>query len=566
MNKALLLLGILLVSTIVSAEDYVIANSAHGIDVISAISYANSADMPFDFLTSTQTATALARMGSDKEVLIIKSTTNPYTQSLKNDIEKKGSTTTTIESENPFETNLLLAQRSPAKRFVLIDTTYGYNALSAIPYAAITDAYIIFVDSDNAEAVASTLRAKRPAAVMQYGYLDEGAVDELSGMISQTIDTGDKYLDNIAIVEQYLREKDTNQAVLMDGTFIEYGVAKGEDPILLMSSAVPDSVYEYILDSDLKTLVLVGGDMVPAVDNMRQRLKQNGKEISVFVKFGQTTPGIDSSVRSLDVFNLPAYPLDLDIAGVNYNTATGLLEVTYENNVDAVAYVMADVFIEANGANIATLGDSEPLMVGKGAQRGRQYELDLSQFDLDDTDVHARVNAKYGSTKGSMEKVVAGRFLITTVTYVDESELAATKLFYDGGQKQLTLTVRNAGEVDAFFIPSLDLETKSGTLELSLDTQSLSAGKTKNVVFTGVELAGDELAMNEEVNVLLEYGAREEFLTKTFEEELELSSSGGSGGDMTWLIILILIVVAVAVFVFLNRKKRDSGKKKKWAL
>jgi len=542
------------------AEDYIISNSAHGIDVIDAIVYANAVDKPYGFLNSpVGSARMTLTVGSGREVLLIQSRDNAYTKTLASELEAKGNEVEILESSDPLATNLLLAKRSGARRFIIIDTSYGYNALSVMPYAAITDAFVIMADKNNAQDVAEFLEGADPLSVIQYGYLDDEVKEAIGDYITETIDTGDKYLDNLEIVKRYRAKRNTKQVVMADGSMLEFGIAKGEDPIVLIAPIIPDSVYNYILNSDISTIILVGGDLVPAVDNMRQRLLNDGKEVSVFVKFGKATPGLDKGITALDIFPLPSYPLDLEIKSVTYNEAEKVLEIVYTNKVDAVAYAQADIFIEVNGQMVKTLGDTAPVMIPKGAEKGVQYSLNLDELNIEeDSEIYARVLARYGSTPTSLEKVAATYALLAMISVEDTSELDATRLYYDQSAKQLTLTIKNIGPVVVYYLPSFELMTEEGPKEFSRETVlSLDAGKSKDVIFSGVELSESDIKQNDEVDVHVDYGSREEFLTKSLDKRLKLEVEvKEQPADYTMLIAVLIVIIALLLLLILKKNKR----------
>lgn len=540
-----------------ACESYAVSNSAHGIDVISVISYANAEGLPYKFMTSPDSAQFVAsKVGSGHEVLLVQSRDHPFTGSLKGMIESEGSTVELFESVDPLKTNLVLAERSGASRFIVVDTSYGYNSLSVMPYAAVTGAYILLADGTNAQAVGDFLSSVSPEWVLQYGYLEDPVKEALRAELTDSIDTGDKYMDNIEIVKRYIKAKPTSQAVLMDGSMVEYGASKGDDPILFVSGVIPDPVFEYIKSSGLNTLVLVGGDLVPAVDSMKDRLADSGKTVSVFIKFGQTTPGVDSSVKSLEMFPLPAVPLDIEVKSVEYNDAEDVLEVTYANRVDAPAYVQADVELEAGGNSLKTFTDSEPLLVAKNSEAGRRYELDLASLGVDG-EVYAEVRARFGSTPSLMEKAAAGRYLVETISFTDQSQLDATRLYYDASSKQVLLEVRNTGPVTAYAMPSFDLATSSGTKSFVKESMTaLETGKSRDVSFPGVELSPQDVSLNEKVDVHIDYGAREGMLTKSLDESLELESAPSGGGGTLIIMAALAAAAVIALALMRKRKKR----------
>ncbi|MEM3625482.1 MAG: hypothetical protein QXF35_02900, partial [Candidatus Bilamarchaeaceae archaeon] len=163
-------LFLLLIFAIASAENYVVVNSIDGRDVLSGIFYANVKNEPVKFMAYPNgDAEFLAmKVGKGKEVLLIQSKDRPVSPTLKQAIERRGSTVQIFESIDGGQTNLDLAVRSGAKKFIIVDSAYADGALSTMSYAALKGAYVIFADKNNIDNVVNVV--KDANEIIVYGY------------------------------------------------------------------------------------------------------------------------------------------------------------------------------------------------------------------------------------------------------------------------------------------------------------------------------------------------------------------------------------------------------------
>ncbi|MBN2518166.1 MAG: hypothetical protein JXB14_04935 [Candidatus Altiarchaeota archaeon] len=544
----------------------VIVNSADGMDVYSSLVYSNLLGAPCDFIMSAKHAPLVgAKLTGAGAALLIESKTAAYYYGFKSILLNKGYTVDEIISENGLSLNLELAKRTDTHNFVVIDTSYGYNAVSVAPYALNTRSYVLLVNSINIDDVYDFLKARGVDKLLVYGYVEDVVGERLSEFNPETIYNQDKYVDNIDLVKKIrgLSSVKSKQVVLTDGTFLEKGFMSGSDPILLIGQRIPDPVLEYLTGNDIRIGLVVGDLVAPAQQLKRTLTEERNTPFSVIVKFGQSIPTIQGSqISYLDTFPLPAYPLDMDVVDAKYNKATRKLEVTYKNKVDASAWFTSNIEILLNGQRVQTLGDAEPLVIGKSQLLGRSYDLDLSNVDVT-ANITARVTILFGEYPKSLDRALTKEFLVAFIERVDKSSLAVVSLMYDENLKQIILNIKNTGETAVYFRPSFTLLIGGSSQIFELDTvQYLDVGQSKGVHFGGVDLTDEDLRRNQFVDVHIDYGDREAFLVNALDVRAELGTAKPIQPAAGPIVIppivyqILIAIVGVMIMVFLLKMRK----------
>jgi hypothetical protein len=184
----------LILFTISCAEDYVVINSMDGRDVLSGIFYANVKDYPVKFMSypSGDPSRLATKVGEGHDILLIESEETPISVFVQTELEKRDNTIELYQTTDGGETNLDLAVRSGAKKFIIVESAFSDGALSSMPYARMTGAYVIFSDENNVRQVKQIVRDADE--VLLYGYLDSAVKTELADLNPRIIGKGeDRY-------------------------------------------------------------------------------------------------------------------------------------------------------------------------------------------------------------------------------------------------------------------------------------------------------------------------------------------------------------------------------------
>ena len=546
----------------------VVVNSFDGRDVVSGTYYGLNVDEEVLFVPLDGSESALyGKIGQNGQVTLIQSAESPILIGMKNSLENKGNTVTLISSVDPYATNLQLAESSKAESFVLVDPVYGYNTVSVLPYAKEKGMYLIFVDDELKEPVVEFLKGKDPKEVLLYGYIDENVKSALgdSGITYTEINNGDKFDDNIELLEEYFKiNPSKHQVILSDGNAMEATIMGGEDPIVLISPIISTDtasfVEEQVQSGQIKVALVVDSEYAQTAYDLKETINQKLGEdaLTVLVKFGQSVPSAGGAMLPVDLFPLRGPILGLDIEKAEYNTASETLEVTYKNTGNVPEYVKTQIEVYVDGVRTVTLGDEEPFSIGRDELLGKGYALEVVQGDI-----IVEITSLFGSSKKSMENGIQVTLDAGKVAFTDVSSLGINGFNQDEESGDLFVTYENGGSSAVYFRPDVTVELGGKSTKMKDDDlYELSSGESQIVKFPGVLTNSGTV----EVVAGADYGSREAFLdnrveqSHTFEVEVPMEEElEGTGFDMNLLFILIIVVLVIVVlYLFLAKKKEKK--------
>jgi hypothetical protein len=367
-------------------------------------------------------------------------------------------------------------------------------------------------------------------------------------------------------------ESHPSRAIITDGASIEDGMI-GTMPIILSGSIVPQVTYDFIKqevrDNKLSGVMLIGGDLVNPVYDMRQRMSnefaQEGisKSMSVLVKFAQAIPSSQSGTLALDVFQLPAYKPSLNITEIVYNKQTGKVMVGLENIGDGPLYYNIEVRVQVNGQDLKVFGQSQTALIERGQSSGLEYAIDLSS--VQEGAVSAVAVVKFGSSKNSLEQFQTFSGPLAEITYTDNSNVSVRSAKYEPDQQRLLVSVKNNGPDTAYAFVHITLTAEDGT-PTRMNGASIRQIDPSSIYVEEfpLQLSAKELELNKEIAVAIDYGGRRGFLSKSSNYALPLEGAGAGGAQLQLAAIGIVILAAVvllaaaaaAYFLFLKRKKK----------
>lgn len=568
MNKSRMVLLVAILFILIFAADakaltpdYVISNSEDWRDVYSSILYANLIKADSGFLVSKRAATLLLNTidRKNQNIQIISSSRNPYIVGYKVIVESGGFT---AEELTFNDVNLELAKKlTGITKFIVIDDSYGYNAISVAPFAVTDNWYVLFADSRKIASVDSLLSGRKVDKMIIYGNVDRAVLSRLSKYNPEIINKeGDRFENNIEIVKKYMAVKNTKQVIITNGEFIEREIMSGTEPVLFIgSNNVPTVVQNYIKSSDISVGVLIGNELVGTATFIRRQLG-----LSVFVKFAQSArapQGAISQVEGLDLFYLPKYSLNINVFKILYNRATGEIELTYTNTEDLAAYLKGTITLTDQNGKTARVGDVDAVFIDGNEYKTVTYEL---EEPLEGT-ITADIYTIFGESKKALEKVLEKTITIETVEIMDNSLLNITDLMYDKRTAAFYVLVKNTGDISVFVDLELTDVIINGipeTLGLK-EVAELKPGESRWLK-VDASLSDEDIAENRYVTVKAYFGERKEslikFTTKTFELRLK-------GFDYVYyattygmtIVILILVIFIIIAFFKRRRRKKEEG-------
>ncbi len=532
----------------------VVVNSQDGRDLVSAVYYAANTGQTVVFVPPFYSeAVVYGKIGWNGEVLLVQSASSPIMTGMADALRNKGNTVETISSSDPYETNRLLAERSGATKFILVDPVYGYNTVSAVAYAKQNGMYLLFADAEQKDAVIDFLKGKNPQDILLYGYVDAEVKDALNAnrLTHREINTGDKFDDNMQMLDLYLQQNPSKkQVILSDGNAFEDTITAGDDPMLLISPVIPTGVYNYIREKAasgaVSVALVVDKEYAQTAYDMKESINTElGEEkLHVLVKFGQSVPAAGSGLFDVDLFPVRGPILGLQITGADYNTQTRQLEITYSNTGNALEYVKSRIIVYVDGNAVGTVGDEEPFSVLKGQALGKGYPMEIQEGAI-----AVNVTAMFGSSRKSTENGIVALLDAGRVQFVDRSLLEISSFTKDGDD--LFVTYSNAGNSSIYFRADAKVNASGRTTNLEDDrVYSLAQGEAKMVKFPGV--------MKDSSGVVAGayYGAREAFMDKRLEEGYVPAPAFAL--DTTLLLgalVLVLLIVIIYLAFFRGKKK-----------
>ena len=548
----LVLLSVISFSAFAKDPQRILSNSEDWRDVYSVMLYSNLIGKHGSFLVSDKHATLILNsIPKENHIWAFSSKKIPQVMAYRNILESKGYSAEEFISDN---LNLEIAKRlDKVKKFIIIDDSYGYNAISVAPYAVVTNSYVLFADKTSIKNVLAFLNERKAEKPIIYGNVDREVKSALAKFNPETINKdGDRFLNNIEIVKKYQGLRHSKQAVLTNGEFIEGEIMSGTEPVVFIgTNNVPDAIQQYVKGSEIDVGVLIGNELVGTATFIRRQMG-----ISVFVKFAQgarNPQGAISQVEALDMFYLPTYPLTLEIQSIKYNRATNKLEVTLKNAGLQAIYFIGTYGITAQDGTKLTVGDIGANFIDGNEAKTLTYDAE----NLPDGDLDIDVFIIYGESKGSLEKEIRKTVKAQSVRVLDQCEIEVHDISYSSSKQQFYATIENTGDVDCFVdLEIIDFvvagEKKTYTLE---SVAELASGSTKSLRIKAEDIEEEDLPDNENVRLRAYYGEREDTLFKV--KDLTLALVLKKFEIMSYA-LWIVIVLLLFLIIWKRRKKKKE--------
>ncbi len=571
-KKPLILVTILILALLTTpsyAAEQVIINSADWRDVYSGMLYARLEGKQGHFLTSERHARIILPSipRSSESMEVFSSRNNPFIVGYQALLENEGYQN--VEELRTRNGNLEILERLPnIDRFIIVDDSYGYNAISVAPLAVLGRYYVLFSNRNNVNQIVNTLEDRNVRELIIYGQTERSLRDALEGYNPTIINTGDRFENNIEIVERYqtlyrsIHGQPRRQAILTNGEFIEISIMSGADPVLFIGFAnVPDHVREYIDRSDLEVGTLIGNELIGTATFIR---RQTG--LSVFVKFGQgarVPEGAIAQVEDLDRFPIPRYDLRLEIVAAMVNTATNNLEVTYRNLAPIATYFrpLSIRVSDSQQTTLVDIIDTTPTFIDRNDYKTMLYPLidgDGARIDLIGDEKTLNMTVIYGESPRSLEQELQASLRLEEVSIIDGAEIEIIDVSYVQRTSTFLVRVKNIGSVDAYATAEIhELIIDGDTYIFGTDqVVRVRPGRTATLsVETTME--EEDIPNNDQVRVKVLYGERENALIKIKEGVFPFKFAAPD----IMLYVLIILIILLLILFFLNKKCRNCKAK-----
>ncbi|MEM0230884.1 MAG: hypothetical protein QXW00_04030 [Candidatus Woesearchaeota archaeon] len=559
----LIIAGILIARGVQAlTPDYVIANSQDWRDVYSTLLYANLIKADNGFLVSSKAGPLLLNTidPNKKNIQIISSSKVPYVVGYRAIVEARGFNAEEL-SYSDVNLDLLKNNLPQITKFIIIDDSYGYNAISVAPYAVLDGWYVLFVNSRNVGRVDALLSSRRVDKIIIYGNVDRSVLSTFQKYNPEVINKeGDRFENNIEIQKRYLAISDKKQVIFTNGEFIEKEIMSGVEPVIFIgSNNVPDVVSEFVKKSGIKFAVLIGNELVGTATTLRRNLG-----LSVFVKFAQgarNPQGAIAQVEGLDLFYLPKYELQLELFQITYNRATQRLEVTYSNPKPQAAYFKGTIILSDENGNRVSVGDSEAVFIDGNSKKTVTYPVS----ERLQGNISASLYTLYGESKKSLEKVLQATVVISVIEVMDNSDINITNLEYNARTGAFLVEIENIGRVKAYVsveLPDVIINGIPTTISSKGAFALLPGEKRKIEVYAPEKLTEGDINENSQITVNAYYGERQDALVKFKTAKFPMKEAGFDyvyyattyGLPIAIAVLIVLIVIAF----FKRRKKKEE--------
>lgn len=522
-----------------AAAEQVVINSDDWRDVFAGMLYASITGSKGHFVFEKTQGIQLLQVldASDKDIFYVKGK-QPLISGMDSALSSRDFSVETYNAREE-KTALDLARKASVTNFIIVDDIYGYNAISAAPYAVATKSFVLFANRDNINDVADVLSQVSIDKIIILGKVDAEVLEELDSLNPIIINHGNKFDDNLEIVERFLDINQVNQVSFTSGDRIEASLVDGAFPVLLVgSSRIPDKVMDFLKRNDnIAVGVFIGAEGAELARTIRKEVG-----IRVLIKFakGITSGGSDQTLYALDTFLIPTHEGIVDIYDARYNLVTKQLEMVYENPTNVPVYALAtthDIF--SNDELIISTGDEEEVFLDKKERKTVIYDVDLIAHA--DEDVKIRSHVIFGETPGALEKVLFKNTSVSFIEIEDDSLIQLKKIVYNKYKQQFEIDVENLKEDKVYVKPHIiDISIARSLEDLAGEQQIIEGTKTITV---DALLTDRDLAKNKIIHIVLFYGSREDALIKTLKEDRELIvvTSG----------YIIYIIAGAVLFIFL---------------
>ena len=523
----------------------ILTNSQDWKDVYSVMLYGSLLNKNTNFLVSERHANIiLGQIPNSEHLWVFTSTRAPFVLGYEAFLKSRSYS---VEEFRPANINLDMAERTGVKNFIIVDDSYGYNAISVAPYAVASSSFVIFADENNANTVTSFLNEQGAQEVMIYGQVNREVKDALAQFSPEIINKGgDRFANNIEIVKRYQDIKHAKQAILTNGEFIEKEIMSGIEPVIFIGT-------DYVKGSDIQVGILIGNELVGTATFIRRQIG-----ISVFVKFAQGSrqpQGAISQVEALDMFYLPVYNVNLEFDSMKYNRATNKLEVTLKNTQDQAAYFIGTyTLVMEDGTRIA-VGDTEPVFIDGNELKTLIYDAE----NLPEGQLQASIFIIYGESVNSLEKTIERDIgSVETVRVIDNCQVAINSLSLNARRSLFYVEIENTGAATCYVdLELVDVVVAGESYIMGHEgVEKLEPGEKKSLKVKGdPQLIAEDIEDNPEVKVRAFYGERETSLVKVIEGTFELVLSKG---DYVFYTLIAIIILLILLILWKRRKKKKE--------
>lgn len=564
-----LLLSLTLLFSVSSAK-VVVVNSRDWKDVYSGVMYADYKGLSSTFLNSESPDAVLKTIPKGEEILLLESSTQPFIPDFENLLKSQGYK---VETKKFTHANLELVDELGLKKFIFVEESYPYNAMIVAPYAELTKSWVFIVSDDNVDDVTSKLSGAE--SVIAVGLFKSSIKNALAPYVSEIISTNSKFKDSVEIAKRFIAIKPTTQVLVCDGRYIEPELisgSRGLSPVLLVGpNLLPDEITEFLLDYNIKTVVIVGNQLSVVGESIR---KATNRKTVVFIKFGiGHASGTQMGFSALTMFPLPTYEARLSTESVFYSPKQGRIFVRFKNDGKVGVFEFTSLTVKSGDEVVAKAADKEPQFIGGGETYTASFDVKIPGERLAEN-LTVILYTSYGDSPNALDKYITAtgkygpplQLPLKIEEIKDNSKVQLVSLSYYRISKRFGVKVKNIGDVTAYVdaeLPDVSVSGISQTLGYE-GVEKVEPGKEAELLIPA-DLTDLEVKALDKQRVKVLYGENKNLLINKIDREMKVNIEeigGGITGLITgagsYIIGAVILVVLIVGFLFWRKRKSST--------
>jgi len=521
--------------------DIVIANSADWHDIYSAGIYSALEGHEFRFLISQKHSELLIPEVRKPNIIVIEDEKRAFVKGYANRLTTQGYNATSLIIR---DANTELLDHLNTNKYIVIDPAFGYDAVSALPFATYTEHYPLFVDRTNINELIPTLENAENIIIL--GQIDPLVEEQLTEYQPEIINEGSRFKNNILLAERYRASTDAKQAILTNGEFLEvdmFRLGKERQPIIFIGEdRPPEETMQYLRGAGLETAVLIGNELAGSAKQIKDILN-----IPVFVKFAKGTTsggGLFKDVQGLDTYPLPILDPQLALVGMYYNTEEKQLQLMLENNRSFITHARPTISVIIDGELFETVGEEESAILPARSMEGFTYENDLTEHIA--KNLTAQILVPYGPAAAELTRTIDTQVPIQIIGDADTCAIDIKNARYDKRTQRFHITLTSQepcyAQTQIQNLIIADEITNTNTPTVLVDDETTIEIKQR--------MDEVDLADNKQITIEVRHGAREDLLIDVTRKTLPLKSA-----TINYYLIIALIAIIIFGWI-LWRKKR----------
>ncbi len=433
--------------------------------------------------------------------------------------------------------------------FVVLDPSFGRDAIAVFPFAVLNHRWVLFYTRDNEQSVLSAIsRTSKP--VLFYGMFTLQPWKKIKN--PSEVMCCNAWSMNTEIVRKIWQERH-KWVIISDGSYIEQGFLQEGEPIIT-DLVPPDKLVDFLKSLNVTLVEVIGPENV----NYGSRIRElSGRSIGVVAKVGRTftgSPELTGKFYTLPHFSVP-YPIsELKVAGIVWFNDTAIIRIKNTGNVDEQFEVKAARFI---GDDSYFLFDPLRHTIHPGETLGVPFKGNFSNLREAELLVvygeHLEKKIRNPATKNYFFKVK-----LDLIPRPEKPEFV--KAFYDPGLQKIWVRLKGTNrttyarvEIHNFTLMGRSVILSSRTVELS---------NPDNYLGFDVYMDDSDIKSNENATLLVFYGPAPDTFTGSYSVRLgEMEKQSRYGHGKVFLAVSFVTVAAGAVAFF---KLKPLGRKRKY--